>query len=93
MNVAIVADTPYQVMNAISLKTCNSLFCDECVDLYIGHQFKNSSMISNLIKEKKIFANVYDFYPHVSSEKENFFFTLLLTSLPYQPLRIHCSPF
>ena len=26
-------------------------------------------------------------------EKENFFFTLLLTSLPYQPLRIHCSPF
>lgn len=86
MYVAIVADTPYQVMNAISLKTCNSLFCDECVDLYIGHQFKNSSKISNLIKEKKIFANVYDFYPHVSSEKENFFYRILDVLYPERGL-------
>ena len=77
MKVAIVADTPYQVMNAINLKICNSLFCNECVDLYIGHQFKDSKMISYLVKKKELFANVYDFYPSLLGEKDNIVFRIL----------------
>lgn len=82
MHIAIVADTPYQVMNAINLKTCNRLFLNESVDLFLGHQFKSSKKISNLIREKNIFTNVYDFYPPLSSKKRNILYRILEVLYP-----------
>lgn len=64
MRIAIIADTPLQVMNSIYLRnTLKAQDEPDAVDLFLGHQFDSSRRISADLKELHYFDVVYDYDP------------------------------
>lgn len=60
MRIAFICDTAYQVFNALNYASANMA---EEIDLYVGHQFHQSQEIAKRVREEKVFANVYGFFP------------------------------
>ena len=63
MKIAIVCDTAYQVLNALSLTNEFVQDAENSVDLFIGHQFVNSRKIAEQIQKENICTAVYGFVP------------------------------
>lgn len=64
VRVAYVADTPYQVLNCMSM-------ADEAVCkpvLFLGQQFRDAGGVSNRLRQSGLFERVVDFYPERNDE-------------------------
>lgn len=61
--VAFICDTPVQVFNALNFVENDIQGCSGKSDIYIYHQFGKSYEISENLKKKHIFSNVYDVIP------------------------------
>lgn len=57
---AFACDTPYQVFNAINFVSNNLEESLGHSDIYIYHQFKDSKLLSNKLKESGLFNDVFD---------------------------------
>lgn len=82
IRIAVIADTPLQLLNSIRLlQNFRQLYGDVCCDLYIGHQFGDSYEMSKRIASAELFRNVFDFTPSDKTLKQEKPFRWLIENL------------